>query len=52
MESKDVRIEVPKKYLSNENQKEVVKEVTIKLHKLVKNSFLGHIEPIMSLKHR
>ena len=47
-----MKIEVPKKFLSNENLKDVVKEVTVKLHKLVKNSFVGEIEPLMSMKTR
>ena len=43
VESKEVRLEVPKKYLTNENQKEVVKEVTVNLHRLVKNALVGEI---------
>ena len=52
LESKDVRIQVPKKYLANQNQKQIVKEVTIKLHKLVKNAFVGQSESILSVKAR
>ena len=52
MVSKDVRIDVPKKFLSNENKGDFVKQMKVNLHKLVKNTFLGEIEPLLSKKNR
>lgn len=49
---KEVRIEVPKKYLENENKGNFVKQMVVRLHKAVSNSFIGDIEPLLSKKTR
>ena len=49
---KTVRIEVPKKYLSNENRGSFAKELNVRLHKVVSNTFIGDIEPLLSKKSR
>ncbi len=36
--------------MSNENKGNFVKEIKVNLHKIVKNSFIGQIEPLLSKK--
>jgi hypothetical protein len=41
MVSKTVKIDVPKKYLENENKGDLIKEMELNLHKVIRNTLFG-----------